>query len=96
MEAVLDTSVVIAPDIPALPRELAGGAATLAELHVGVLVTADPPCAPSGCAAGRSAHTEVVAQWVMTVDGHPVHESTGDDGPHVCGLRWSAAAPRTS
>jgi predicted nucleic acid-binding protein len=35
---VLDTSVVLAADVPVLPEELAVSAATLAELHFGVLV----------------------------------------------------------
>jgi predicted nucleic acid-binding protein len=38
VRAVLDTSVVIATDISALPGELAISAVTLAELHFGVLV----------------------------------------------------------
>ncbi|EHR59722.1 type II toxin-antitoxin system VapC family toxin [Saccharomonospora cyanea] len=38
MKAVLDTSVVIADDITPLPGELAISAATIAELHFGVLV----------------------------------------------------------
>ena len=42
MRAVLDTSVMIAIDIPPLEGELAISAAALAELHFGVLVTADP------------------------------------------------------
>lgn len=42
MRAVLDTSVVIAHDVPVLDGELAISAATLAELHFGVLVTTDP------------------------------------------------------
>jgi len=42
MRGVLDTSVVIAHDVPELDGELAISAATLAELHFGVLVTADP------------------------------------------------------
>ncbi len=41
MRAVLDTSVVIAADLGPLPGELAISAVTLAELHFGVLVTAD-------------------------------------------------------
>lgn len=41
MRAVLDTSVVLATGIGPLPGELAISAATLAELHFGVLVTAD-------------------------------------------------------
>jgi predicted nucleic acid-binding protein len=42
MRAVLDTSVMIAVDIPPLEGELAISAVALAELHFGVLVTADP------------------------------------------------------
>ncbi len=42
MRAVLDTSVVIARDVPELDGELAISAATIAELHFGVLVTTDP------------------------------------------------------
>jgi predicted nucleic acid-binding protein len=41
MRGVLDTSVVIAHDVPELDGELAISAATLAELHFGVLVTAN-------------------------------------------------------
>jgi predicted nucleic acid-binding protein len=42
MRAVLDTSVVIAHDVPKLDGELAISAVTLAELHFGVLVTTNP------------------------------------------------------
>jgi len=42
MRAILDTSVVLAAVVPALPEELAISAATLAELHFGVLVTTQP------------------------------------------------------
>ena len=41
MRAVLDTSVLIATDVPELVGELAISAASLAELHFGVLVTPD-------------------------------------------------------
>ena len=41
MRALLDTSVVIATDVPPLEGELAISAVTLAELHFGVLVTRD-------------------------------------------------------
>jgi predicted nucleic acid-binding protein len=41
VRAVLDTSVVLATDIGPFEGELAISAATLAELHFGVLVTAD-------------------------------------------------------
>ncbi|MGH3567166.1 MAG: type II toxin-antitoxin system VapC family toxin [Pseudonocardia sp.] len=39
MRAVLDTSLVIATDVPPLPGELAISVVTIAELHFGVLVT---------------------------------------------------------
>ena len=39
MRAILGTSVLLATDVPALEGELAISAATLAELHFGVLVT---------------------------------------------------------
>jgi toxin FitB len=39
--AVLDTSVLVAAGVPALDGELAVSAASLAELHFGVLVTDD-------------------------------------------------------
>lgn len=42
VRAVLDTSVLIANDVPPLEGELAISAAALAELQFGVLVTADP------------------------------------------------------
>jgi predicted nucleic acid-binding protein len=38
LRALLDTSVVVATDVPELEGDLAISAATLAELHVGVLV----------------------------------------------------------
>lgn len=41
MRAILDTSVIIATDVEELPGELAISAATLAELHFGVLVARD-------------------------------------------------------
>jgi toxin FitB len=42
MRAVLDTSVLLATDVPELEGELAISTASLAELHFGVLVTTDP------------------------------------------------------
>ncbi len=41
MRALLDTSVLIATDVPTLDGELGISAASLAELHFGVMVTAD-------------------------------------------------------
>jgi predicted nucleic acid-binding protein len=42
VKAVLDTSVLIAADVPQLEGELAISVASVAELHLGVLVTGDP------------------------------------------------------
>lgn len=41
MKAILDTSVLIATEVPPLEGELAISAASLAELHFGVLLTTD-------------------------------------------------------
>ncbi len=41
MKAILDTSILIATDVPPLEGELVISAAALAELHFGVLVTTD-------------------------------------------------------
>ena len=40
--AVLDTSVLLVDDVPPLPGYLAISAASIAELHFGVLITEDP------------------------------------------------------
>ena len=42
LKAIIDTSVLIATDVEPLDGELAISAASLAELHFGVLVTTDP------------------------------------------------------
>lgn len=41
MKAILDTSVLIATDVPPLDGELAISSASIAQLHFGVLVTTD-------------------------------------------------------
>jgi len=41
VKALLDTSVLIATDVPTLGGELAISSASIAELHFGVMVTAD-------------------------------------------------------
>ncbi len=41
MKTILDTSVLLATDVPELEGDLAISAASLAELHFGVLVTSD-------------------------------------------------------
>jgi toxin FitB len=42
VRAILDTSVVIATDVPPLPGELGISSVTVAELHFGVLIARDP------------------------------------------------------
>lgn len=42
LKAILDTSLLIATDVEPLEGELAISAVSLAELHFGVLITADP------------------------------------------------------
>lgn len=42
LDAILDTSVIIATDVPPLEGELAVSIATFAELHFGVLVARNP------------------------------------------------------
>ena len=41
MKALLDTSVLIATDVPTLDGELAISSPSIADLHFGVMVTAD-------------------------------------------------------
>ena len=48
MRAILDTSVVIATDVPPLPGELGISSVTVAELHFGVLIARDPEVAALG------------------------------------------------
>ena len=66
MKAVLDTSVVIATDLAPLEGELAISAVTLAELHFGVLVTADP--------AIRAERLRRLSELQRTFDALPVDE----------------------
>lgn len=67
MKAVLDTSVVIGADVHPLPGELAISAVTLAELHFGVLVTAD--------AAVRAERLRRLSVLQQRFDALPVDES---------------------
>ena len=67
MRALLDTSVLIGTDVAALDGELAISAASLAELHFGVLVTRD--------AATRAERLRRLSVLQRTFDALPV-----DDG----------------
>jgi predicted nucleic acid-binding protein len=67
VRAILDTSVLIATDVPPLEGELAISAAALAELHFGVLVTAD--------AAIRAERLRRLTLFERTFTALPVDES---------------------
>jgi toxin FitB len=67
VKAVLDTSVLIATDLPALEGELAISAASLAELHFGVLVTVDP--------AVRAHRLRRLSEFQRRFDPLPVDEA---------------------
>jgi predicted nucleic acid-binding protein len=66
VKAILDTSVLIASDVSPLEGELAISAATLAELHFGVLVTAD--------LAVRSERLRRLSDLQRTFDPLPIDE----------------------
>ncbi|WP_340269149.1 type II toxin-antitoxin system VapC family toxin [Aquipuribacter nitratireducens] len=67
MRALLDTSVVIATDVAPLEGELAISAATLSELHFGVLVATDP--------AVRAERLRRLSRLQQTFDALPVDEA---------------------
>ena len=67
MRAVLDTSVMIAVDVPPLEGELAISAAALAELHFGVLITANP--------AVRAERLRRLVQFQRRFTALPIDES---------------------
>ncbi len=66
MKAILDTSVLLATNVPELEGELAISAASLAELHFGVLVTAD--------AAIRAERLRRLSDLQRTFDALPVDD----------------------
>lgn len=66
MKAVLDTSVLIATDVPPLDGELAISSVSLAELHFGVLVTAD--------AAVRAERLHRLSDFQRRFDALPVDD----------------------
>lgn len=67
MRALLDTSVVIAAGVPPQEGELAISAATLSELHFGVLVARDP--------AVRAERLRRLSRLQQSVDALPVDEA---------------------
>lgn len=67
MKAVLDTSVLVADDVPALEGDLAISAAALAELQFGVLVTTD--------AAVRAERLRRLSEFQRRFSALPVDEA---------------------
>ena len=62
--AILDTSVLLADDLPTLPHEVGISSASFAELHFGVLVTDDP--------AVRSARLHRLSELESLFDPLPI------------------------
>lgn len=67
MRGVLDTSVLIATDVPPLEGDLAISVASLAELHFGVLVAAD--------ASVRAQRLRRLSEFQRRFDPLPVDEA---------------------
>jgi predicted nucleic acid-binding protein len=66
LKAILDTSVLIASDVPPLEGELAISVAALVELHFGVLVTAD--------ATVRAGRLRRLSELQRTFDALPIDD----------------------
>jgi predicted nucleic acid-binding protein len=87
VKAVLDTSVLLATDLPPLEGELAISAASLAELHFGVLVTADP--------AIRAERLRRLVQLQRTFDALPVDDDVAASyGQLAAAVAASGRQPR--
>ena len=88
MRAILDTSVLIATDVEPLEGELAISAASLAELHFGVLVTTDP-----GIRAERLRRLSLLQR---TFDALPVDDDVATSYGHLAAaLVASGRTPRS-
>lgn len=88
MKAILDTSVLIATDVPELEGELAISSASLAELHFGVLVTADPSI--------RAERLRRLSQLQRTFDALPIDDDVAASyGQLAAALAGSGRQPRS-
>lgn len=88
MKAVLDTSVLIATGVPELAGELGISAASLAELHFGVLVTAD--------AAVRAERLRRLSEIQRKFDALPVDDSVATSyGQLAAAVADSGRGPRS-
>jgi predicted nucleic acid-binding protein len=75
LKAILDTSVLLATHVPELDGELAISAASLAELHFGVLVTSDP--------AIRAERLRRLSELHRTFDALPVDDEVAVSYGHL-------------
>ena len=88
MKAILDTSVLLATNVPELEGELAISAASLAELHFGVLVTAD--------AAIRAERLRRLSDLQRTFDALPVDDEVAASyGQLAAAVASSGRQPRS-
>lgn len=88
LKAILDTSVLIATDVPRLEGELAISAAAIAELHFGVLVTADPVV--------RAERLRRLSELQRRFDALPVDDAVATSyGQLVAAVATSGRQPRS-
>lgn len=88
MKAILDTSVLVATDVPPLDGELAISAASLAELHFGVLVTTDPSV--------RAQRLRRLSQFQRRFDALPVDDAVAASyGELAATVAKAGRKPRT-
>ena len=88
MKALLDTSVLIATGVPPLAGELAISAASLAELHFGVMVTADPTV--------RAERLRRLSELQRTFDALPVDDDVAVSyGQLAAAVATSGRRPRS-
>ena len=86
-KAILDTSVLIADDVAPLEGELAISVASLAELHFGVLVTAD--------AAVRAGRLRRLSELQRTFDALPVdYDVSASYGQLAAAVAQAGRQPR--
>jgi predicted nucleic acid-binding protein len=89
VKAILDTSVLIATDVQPLEGELAISSASLAELHFGVLVTAD--------AGVRAERLRRLSALLRTFDALPVDDDVVTSyGQLAAALVGAGRQPRSS
>ena len=87
MKAILDTSVLLATDLAAIEGELAISAASLAELHFGVLVTSD--------AATRAERLRRLSDLQRKFDALPIDEAVAVSyGQLAAAIAVSGRQPR--